>query len=57
MTILNLIFNAKAEAGWPTGKARQLFDNLKQKYNTNNKLSSVQVIKKLVRLSPIREKI
>ena len=39
MAMLNAIFNIQAGAGWLAGKACQLFDNLKQKYNPNNKLS------------------
>ena len=39
MAMLNAIFNIQAEAGWPTGKARQLFGNLKHKYKPNDKLS------------------
>ena len=31
--MLNAIFNIQAEAGWPTGRACQLFNNLKHKYN------------------------
>ena len=45
MVMLNTIFNIQAEAGGPTGKACQLFDNLKQKYNPNDKLSKVQLSK------------
>ena len=45
--MLNAIFNVQAEVGWLTGKACQLFDNLKQKYNPNDKLSRAQMIKKL----------
>ena len=33
VAMLNAIFNIQAEAGWPTGKAYQLFGNLKLKYN------------------------
>ena len=29
MAMLNAIFNIQAEAGWPTGRACHLFDNLK----------------------------
>ena len=28
-TMLNAMFNIQAEEGWPTGRACQLFDNLK----------------------------
>ena len=35
-----------------TGKACQLFDKLKQKYNTNNKLTRAQIIKKLNEIKP-----
>ena len=56
MAMLNAIFNIQAEAGWLTGKACQLFDNLKQKYNLDYKLLRVQMIKILTRLSPRREK-
>ena len=38
MVMLNTIFNIQAEAGWWTGKACQLFDNLKKKYNPHDKL-------------------
>ena len=38
MTMLNAIFNIQAKADWPAGRVYQLFDNLKQKYNPNNKL-------------------
>ena len=34
------------------GKACQLFDKLKQKYNPNDKLSSMQIIKKLNEIKP-----
>ena len=37
MAMLNAIFNVRAEAGLPTGRACQLFDNLKQKYNPNDR--------------------
>ena len=36
MTMLNAIFHVQAEISWPTGKACQLFDKLKQKYNPNS---------------------
>ena len=52
MAMLNTIFIVQVEAGWQTGRACQLFDNLKQKYNTNNKLSRVQMIKKLNKIKP-----
>ena len=52
MAMLNAIFSIQAEAGWPTGKACQLFDNLKQKYNHNDKLLKVQIIKKLNKIKP-----
>ena len=47
MAMLNAIFNIQADTGWPTGKACQLFDSLKQRYNPNDKLSRAQMIKKL----------
>ena len=31
--MLNAMFNFRAKAGWLTGKACQLFDNFKHKYN------------------------
>ena len=40
--ILNVIFNIPAGTSWRTGKACQLFDNLNQKYNPNNKLLKTQ---------------
>ena len=52
MAMLNAIFNIQAGAGWLAGKACQLFDNLKQKYNPNNKFSWVQMIKKLYEIKP-----
>ena len=48
----NVIFNVQAEAGWPTGKACQMIDNLKQKYNPNDKLLRMQMIKKLNKMKP-----
>ena len=36
--MLNAIFNVQVETGCPTGKKCQLFDNLKQKYDLNDKL-------------------
>ena len=50
--IMNTVFNVEAEAGCPTGKACQLFDNLKQKYNPNKKLSRAQMITKLIKIKP-----
>ena len=50
--MLNALFNIQAEVGWPTGRASQLFDNLKDKYNPNVKLSSMQMIKKLNEIKP-----
>ena len=47
MAMLNAIFNIQAEAGWPTGRVCQMFDNLKHKYNHNEKLSRAKMIKKL----------
>ena len=52
MAILNVIFNIQAEAGWPIRKASLLFDNLKQKYNSNNKLLRAQMIKKFNEVKP-----
>ena len=52
MAMLNAIFNIQAEAGWLTGKACQLFDNLKQKYNLDYKLLRVQMIKMLNKIKP-----
>ena len=52
MAMLNSIFNIQAETGWLTGKAWQLFDNLKHKYNRKNKLSRAQMIKKLKEMKP-----
>ena len=46
----------KAEAGWLTGKACQLFDNLKHKYNPNDKLLRVQMMKKLKKIKPKKSK-
>ena len=31
MAMLNVLYNIQAEAGWPTARAYQLFDNLKYK--------------------------
>ena len=42
MAMLNAIFNVQAEAGWSTERACHLFDNMKQKYNPNDKLSRAQ---------------
>ena len=42
-TMLNVIFIIQAEAGWSSGRAHQLFDNLKHKYNPNYKLSRAQI--------------
>ena len=42
MAMLNAIFNVQAEAGWWTGRACQLFDNLKHKNIPNDKLSRAQ---------------
>ena len=36
---VNVIFNIQAEAGWPTGRACQLFDTLKHEYNPDDMLS------------------
>ena len=55
--MLNATSNIKAQAGWPTGRACQLFNNLKHKYNPNDKLSRMQMIKNLMRLSLRREMI
>ena len=52
MVMLNAIFNIQAEAGRPNGRACQLFDNLKHKYNPNDKLSSAQMIGKLNKIKP-----
>ena len=49
--MLNVILNVQAETGWLTGRC-QLFDNLKQKYNPNNKLSRAQMIKKHYKIKP-----
>ena len=45
--MLNAIFNNQAEASWPT-----VFDNLKHTYNFHEKLSSVQMMKKLSEIKP-----
>ena len=50
--MLNAIFNVQAAAGWPTGRACQLFDDMKHKYNTNDKLLSVQMMTKLNEIKP-----
>ena len=47
MIMLNATFNIQAEAGWSTGRACQLFDNLKCKCNPYEKLLRAQMIKKL----------
>ena len=52
MARLNAIFNIPAGTGWPTGRACQLFDNFKQKYNPNNKLLRAEMIKKLNKIKP-----
>ena len=52
MAMLNAIFNIQAEAGWPTERACQLFDNLKQNHNHNDKLSRMQMIKNLHKIKP-----
>ena len=57
MAMLNAIFNVQAEAGWPTGGACQLLDNLKHRCNPNEKLSRAQMIKKLHEIKPKKEKI
>ena len=54
MAMLNEIFNVQVEAGWLTGKACELFNNLKQKYNRNDKLSRVQMIKKPNKIKPMK---
>ena len=54
MAVLNVIFNVQVETGWLTGKACQLFDNLKQKYNPNDKLLRAQTLKKLNKIKPKR---
>ena len=51
-TMLNAIINIQLAAGWPTGKACQLFDNLKQRCNPYYKLLRSQMI-----ISLRREKI
>ena len=48
--MLNAIFNIQAEAGWPTRRACQQFHKLKHKYNPNDKLLKVQMIKKLSKI-------
>ena len=50
--MLNAVFNVQAAAGWPTGETCQLFDNVKHKYNPTDKLSRVQMIKKLNEIKP-----
>ena len=52
IAMLTVIFNVQAEAGWPTGRACQLFDNLKHKYNPNDKLLRAQMMKKLNEIEP-----
>ena len=37
--MLNVIFSIQGEAGWLARRACQLLDNLKHKYNPNDKLS------------------
>ena len=54
--VMNAIFNIKAEAGWPTVRACQLFDSLKHKYHPNDKLSRVLMIKKLNKVKPKKER-
>ena len=43
IAMLNAIFNIQAEAGCPTGRSCQLFDNLKHKNNPNDKLLTAQM--------------
>ena len=50
--MLNATFNVQAEAGWPARRAHQLFDNLKNKYNHNDKLLRAQIIMKLNKIKP-----
>ena len=52
VAMLNVIFTIQGEVGWLTEKVCQLFDNLKQKYNPNDKLSRVQMIKMLNKIKP-----
>ena len=52
MAMLNMNFKVQAEAGWLTERACQLFDNLKQRYNPNTKLSAKQMIEKLNKIEP-----
>ena len=57
MAMLNGIFNIQAQAGLPSGRACQLFGNLKHKYNPHDKLLRVQMIKKLNKTKANKEKI
>ena len=52
MAMLNATFNIQAEAGWLTGRACQLFENLKLNCNPNNKLLRAKMIKKLNEIKP-----
>ena len=52
MAMLNAIFNVQAEVGWLTGRACQLFEKMKCKYNPNDKLSWAQMIQKINEIKP-----
>ena len=55
MAMLNAIVNIQV-ASWSTGRVCQLYDNLKCKYNPNDRLSEVQMIKKLNEIKPKKGK-
>ena len=55
MAVMNATFNIWAKAGWPPWREHQLFDDLKCKYNPNDKSSRVQMIKKLNKIKPKME--
>ena len=50
--MLNVIFNIHTEAGLLTKRACELFDILKHKYNNNDKMMKVQMIKRLHDIRP-----
>ena len=52
MATMNAISNVQDETGWTTGSVYQLFDNLNHKYNPNDKLLRVQMIKMLHEIKP-----
>ena len=52
MAILHIIVCIQAETGSLTGNVCQLFNILKQKYNSNDKLLREKMIKKLNKIKP-----